>query len=86
MTDRDGTEEELEHKLVVGDVKTCIVSLGELYRNGWQVRNAGNDEMYPLTAHFNFPLCTSAALWPLKLEFFELGPWMKRTLISSVHW
>ena len=38
--------EQMEHKLVIGDVKTCIISLGELYRNGWEIHSAGNDEMY----------------------------------------
>ena len=34
----DGEEIELQQKLLVGDVSTCILSLGELYRSGWSVQ------------------------------------------------
>ena len=34
----DGEEIELQHKFLVGDVSTCILSLGELYRSGWSVQ------------------------------------------------
>ena len=33
-----GEEIELQHRFAVGDVKHCILSLGELYRGGWHVQ------------------------------------------------
>ena len=39
VKDSDGSEAELEHCFLVGEVKNCILSLGQLYQNGWQVKN-----------------------------------------------
>ena len=33
----EGEEIELKHTFIIGDVKSCILSLGELYQNGWSV-------------------------------------------------
>ena len=38
VKDGDGTEAELEHAFLIANVKSCILSLGQLYRNGWCVK------------------------------------------------
>ena len=38
VRDGDGTEAELEHAFLIANVKSCILSLGQLYRNGWCVK------------------------------------------------
>jgi len=38
VKDGDGTEAELEHVFLIANVKSCILSLGQLYRNGWCVK------------------------------------------------
>ena len=38
VEDGDGTEAELEHAFLIANVKSCILSLGQLYRNGWCVK------------------------------------------------
>ena len=37
-----GEEVELRHQFIVGDMKSCILSLGELYRRGWSVAQESN--------------------------------------------
>lgn len=38
VRDNQGVEAELERCFLVGDVKSCILSLGQLYQGGWHVR------------------------------------------------
>ena len=38
VQDECGEEAELEHSFLIANVKSCILSLGQLYRNGWSVR------------------------------------------------
>lgn len=76
VTDRDGTEAELEYKLVIGGVKTCILSLGELCRNPqrWQ-----RYEMYleSLDCTLQVPVMYECLF---KLEFYEL-----KQLMRTIH-
>ena len=37
-----GEEVELRHQFIVGDVKSCILSWGELYKRGWSVAQENN--------------------------------------------
>ena len=39
VNDRDGSEAEIEHCFLIGDVKSCILSLGQFYESGWHVRH-----------------------------------------------
>lgn len=39
VNDRDGSEAEIEHCFLIGDVKSCILSLGQLYESDWHVRH-----------------------------------------------
>lgn len=39
VNDRDGSEAEIEHCFLIGDVKSCILSLGQLYQSCWHVRH-----------------------------------------------
>ena len=41
VTDVDGSEAEIEHCFLIGDVKSCILSLGQLYQHGWNVKHDG---------------------------------------------
>ena len=38
VKDNENGEAELEHSFLIADVKSCILSLGQLYQNGWSVR------------------------------------------------
>ena len=38
VKDNENEEAELEHSFLIADVKSCILSLGQLYQNGWSVR------------------------------------------------
>ena len=38
VKDNENGEAELEHSFLIADVKSCILSLGQLYQNGWRVR------------------------------------------------
>ena len=38
VRDGDGTGAELEHAFLIANVKSCILSLGQLYQSGWSVR------------------------------------------------
>eukprot|EP00435_Cladocopium_sp_Y103_P037670 s676_g10.t1 len=38
VQDGDGTEAELEHAFLIATVKSCILSLGQLYQSGWSVK------------------------------------------------
>ena len=38
VQDGDGTEAELEHSFLIANVRSCILSLGQLYRSGWSVK------------------------------------------------
>ena len=38
VQDECGEEAELEHSFLIANVKSCILSLGQLYRSGWSVK------------------------------------------------
>ena len=40
--DEEGEEAELAHSFLIGNVKGCILSLGQLYYSGWSVKQHGN--------------------------------------------
>ena len=43
-----GEDIELRHRFLVGNVRTCILSSGELYKNGWTVvHESGNPALVP---------------------------------------
>ena len=43
VQDREGQGVILQHKFIVGDVQSCIMSLGELYQAGWHIDKDGDD-------------------------------------------
>ena len=43
VQDREGQGVILQHKFIVGDVQSCIMSLGELYQAGWHIDKEGDD-------------------------------------------
>ena len=52
VQDEDGSQAELETQFVVsGSVKSCILSLGQLYRGGWSVSQSTNDPMLESPDH-----------------------------------
>ena len=66
VRDFEGVEAELEHSFLIANVKSCILSLGQLYRNGWSVKNLGDgpylespDQELRVPAHFQ---CNSLAI------------------------
>ena len=43
VQDREGQGVILQHHFIVGDVQSCIMSLGELYQAGWHIDKQGDD-------------------------------------------
>ena len=43
VQDREGQGVVLQHRFVVGDVQSCIMSLGELYQAGWHIDKDGDE-------------------------------------------
>ena len=43
VQDREGQGVILQHKFIIGDVQSCIMSLGELYQAGWHIDKDGDD-------------------------------------------
>ena len=43
VQDREGQGVVLQHRFIVGDVQSCIMSLGELYQAGWHIDKDGDD-------------------------------------------
>ena len=43
VQDRGGQGAVLQHRFVVGDVQSCIMSLGELYQAGWHIDKDGDE-------------------------------------------
>ena len=41
VQDEQGEEAELEHSFLIANVKKCILSLGQLYRSGWSIKQYG---------------------------------------------
>ena len=46
-TTSDGEEILLQHEFIVGNVTSCLVSLGQLYQGGWTIEKA-EDEILQL--------------------------------------
>eukprot|EP00435_Cladocopium_sp_Y103_P019244 s76_g4.t1 len=42
VVDDEGVEAELEHSFLIANMKSCILSLGQLYQNGWSVQQHGH--------------------------------------------
>ena len=52
-----GEDIELHHRFLVGNVKTCILSLGELYKNGWTVlQDGGSPVLVPPSGDAKIPV------------------------------
>ena len=47
VRDQEGQGVVLQHRFIVGDVQSCIMSLGELYQAGWHIDKDG-DELFLL--------------------------------------
>ena len=49
----DGEEVLLQHKFIVGNVTSCLVSLGQLYQSGWTIHKDDNSNRLSLQSPGN---------------------------------
>ena len=79
-TTSDGEEILLQHEFIVGNVTSCLVSLGQLYQGGWTIEKA-EDEILQLQSpgqEVRIPVEFKNRSFAIKAHVRQITDWTRR--------
>ena len=80
-----GEDIELHHRFLVGNVRTCILSLGELYKNGWTVlQEGGNPVLVPPSGDAKIPVFFQRNSLAIEAAVFRIESEIQNHELSEV--